>query len=113
MLNTQAGLDKEKYLMICEQMGQEPDPDAIPLSLSDMPHIVQVSHLVFNALPDRFIPLGMEGSRYGGKDLTGISELLKIYELNDTRDRQLALDIVLHLERKAVSRAASLSKKRK
>lgn len=91
--------------MICEQMNITPDPDKFPLELSDMPYQVQLAITIFQSLPDRFNSLGMEGSMYAGKDLASFGTLLEIYEITDSRDRQLILDVILHLDKKSIDRA--------
>lgn len=110
MLKTPDGLNKEKYLMMCEQMGTEPDPDRFPIEMSDMPYVVQLAYSIYQALPEYYISLGMSGSIFGGKDKASLKSLLDIYEVKDARDKQLILDVILHLEKKAVLQAQAKAK---
>jgi hypothetical protein len=73
-------IDIEKYLRICEQLGQEPDPDKMPLDPSDFPEEVQVAFFMFSLLPDNWE--GMSGS-YLGKHWEGIEYFFNIYEVQD------------------------------
>ena len=45
--------------MLCEQLGQEPDPEKMPLETSVFPHEVQVAFFIFELLPDKWD--GMSG----------------------------------------------------
>ena len=58
-------VDLETYLKLCEQLGQEPDPEKMPLDASVFPAEVQVAFFVFGLLPDRWD--SMSGC-YMGKD---------------------------------------------
>ena len=42
----------DQYLEICEQLGEEPDPQKMPLTESDFPTEVQVAFFMFNLLSD-------------------------------------------------------------
>ena len=45
-------LDVEKYLLMCEQLGQVPDPAKMPLEPSAFPEEVQVAFFVFDLLEE-------------------------------------------------------------
>jgi hypothetical protein len=51
--------------MLCEQLGQDPDPNKMPLEASAFPYEVQVAFFMFDLLSDRWD--GMSGT-YLGKD---------------------------------------------
>jgi len=72
----------DTYLRICEQLGQEPDPDKMPLETSDFPEEVQVAFFVFNMLSD--VIEGMSGS-YMGKDWVDCEFVFKLYEIENPR----------------------------
>ena len=42
-------------MLLCEQLGQEPDPDKMPLELSDFPGEVQVAFFMFSLLPESIV----------------------------------------------------------
>jgi len=69
-------------LLVCEQLGQEPDPAKMPLELSDFPEEVQVAFFMFNLLPDHYE--GMSGS-YMGKYWDGIDYFFDLYEVEDPK----------------------------
>jgi len=72
----------DQYLEICEQLGQEPDPQKMPLTESDFPAEVQVAFFMFSLLSDVWD--GMSGS-YMGKDWSHCSQLFQIYEIDDQK----------------------------
>ncbi len=61
-------------------MGEEPDPERMPLETSVFPQEVQVAFFVFNFMPDRWE--GMSGS-YMGKDWSSLEAILNIHEIED------------------------------
>ena len=66
--------------MLCEQLGQEPDPTKMPLELSDFPYEVQVAFFMFSLLSDRWE--GMSGS-YLGKFWDNVEYIFKLYEIEN------------------------------
>lgn len=86
--------------MICEQMGHEPDPRAMPLELEDFPDIVQIAFDIFNTLRDCYIP--GELPIYIGKDLTALPVLYDIYDIRDLDTKQFILKTINILDREAV-----------
>jgi len=72
----------EKYLTICEQLGQEPDPAKMPLTYSDFPEEVQVAFFVFSLLSDYWE--GNSGT-YMGKHWEGLDYLFELYEVENTK----------------------------
>tara|TARA_B100000214_G_scaffold266937_1_gene197833 strand:- start:13164 stop:13526 length:363 start_codon:yes stop_codon:yes gene_type:complete len=75
-------MDLEKYLRICEQLGQEPDPEKMPLEISVFPDEVQVAFFMFNLLSDNWD--GMSGT-YLGKDWSHCDHLFSVYEIEDPK----------------------------
>ena len=73
-------IDTDKYLALCEQLGQEPDPTKMPLELSEFPEEVQVAFFMFSLLPDYWE--GMSGT-YMGKYWNGIEYYFKLYNVSD------------------------------
>ena len=72
--------DLDKYLAICAQLEQEPDPDKMPLTASDFPEEVQVAFFMYDLLSDKWD--GTSGS-YMGKDWVDCEFLFKLYEVED------------------------------
>ncbi len=67
----------DKYLSICEQLGEEPDPNKMPLETSDFPTEVQVAFFIFGFLEDRWE--GMSGT-YMGKTWNNLEYLFTLYD---------------------------------
>lgn len=72
----------EQYLMMCEQMGWEPNEEEMPKDPGFLPFDVQMALIVFNVLPDRFE--GMSGT-WMGKDLSALDVIFKIYDIVDKK----------------------------
>tara|TARA_X000001382_G_scaffold82477_1_gene58215 strand:+ start:1041 stop:1385 length:345 start_codon:yes stop_codon:yes gene_type:complete len=69
-------------LLLCEQLGETPDPAKMPLELSDFPEEVQVAFFMLSLLPDHWE--GMSGT-YLGKYWDGIDYFFKLYEVENPR----------------------------
>ena len=54
--NTDTGMTRERYLEMCEQMGNEPIQEEIPPDIEDFPSIVNEAVNTFNMLGDRIYP---------------------------------------------------------
>jgi hypothetical protein len=67
---------------MCEQLGQEPDPARMPVSLDELPEEVQWAFIVFNHLSDRWE--GTTGT-YLGKDWSPVKFFLDLYEVEDPK----------------------------
>ena len=81
-LTHEQDISVEQYLLLCEQLGKEPDPARLPPSVDDLPEEVQYAFLVFNHLPDRWD--GASGS-YLGKDWAPINFFLDNFEIEDKK----------------------------
>lgn len=79
-VSSHSQLDIDKYLLICEQLGQQPDPSKMPLTSSDFPEEVQVAFFIFSMLSDNWD--GMSGT-YLGKNWTIVFELFDLYGIED------------------------------
>ena len=69
-------------MLLCEQLGEEPDPTKMPLEPSDFPEEVQVAFFMFSLLPDH--GEGMSGT-YMGKYWDGLDYFFKVYEVENPR----------------------------
>ena len=95
---------------MCDQLGQEPDPDQMPPEVGDFPHEIQEAFVVHAMLPDRWD--GSSGS-YMGKDWAPLNDLLDIQGVEDKRtvcfflkhiEGQSAMNINTELKRKQDAR---------
>ena len=67
-------MTKDKYLLVCEQMGTEPSEEKCPPDYGDFPLPLQQAIEVFNRLGDRVYPdIG-----YMGKDYTALPLHMKV-----------------------------------
>jgi len=67
---------------MCEQLGTEPDPARMPVSMDVFPEDVQYAFLIFNYMPDRWE--GMSGS-YMGKEWSSIDFFLNLFGIEDKK----------------------------
>ena len=88
-------MTRERYFKMCEQLGQEPNPEEIPPDIEDFPDIAVQALNTFSNLGDRVYPdIG-----YMGKDFTTLSYYLEMYDIKDT---QLFLELLTYLESRAI-----------
>lgn len=90
-------------------MGHEPDPEAMPLEMSDFPSIVSLGIHLFNQLRDHYIPGEMP--IYSGKDLTALPVLFDIYEITSPIEKEFLLRVINILDTEAVTAARNKAKK--
>ena len=88
-------MTKEAYLEMCEQMGEEPDPERIPIEVTDLSQQTQTALYIMGMLPDN---IGEMSGTYLGKDFTALLSLYKILEV-DKRDWLLYTDLINHCVR--------------
>lgn len=67
---------------MCEQMGWEPDENQMPVDPANLSTNCQYTLILLNALPDKWD--GMSGAWFG-KDYSGLSAIMDIYEIEDRR----------------------------
>ena len=88
-------MDKDRYLSMMDELGQEPDFEEMPPGIEDFPEIVFDAINTFNSLGDRIYPeIG-----YIGKDYTNLPYYLEIYKVDDN---DTFLEILLRLDSEAV-----------
>jgi hypothetical protein len=85
-------------------MGNEPNPDEIPVEIDDLPEELQTIFDLYTKLPDRWDTFN---GVYQGKDLTCLGVILDIKKVED---RATALDLILMID---AAREHQLAKKRK
>lgn len=102
-------MTKEQYLLLCESMGYEPEPDKIPIEWEDFPYIVQLSHTIYNNLSDNYIPGDIP--IFTGKNISGLPVLFDIYEITSPSQKELILQIINILDSEAVKVAKKRAEK--
>ena len=98
-------IDVEKYLKICEELGEEPDPERMPPDASVFPLEVQVAFFVYNHLSDRYE--GMSGT-YLGKEWGPCFKLFELFEVEDTVVTHFFMKMI---ERLTITHSAKLAEK--
>ena len=78
--NSEIKMTKERYLMMCEQLGNEPLAEEIPPEYDDFPYSVQLSINIYSILSDKWE--GFSGT-YMGKDYTLLPYLVKLYNIEN------------------------------
>lgn len=92
-------MTKESYFEMCELLGTEPKESDIPIELDDFPDEVQTAFQIYHVLQDHWE--GMSGT-YMGKILTGIADIMELYEVDrDLRKQILELITMIDRERMA------------
>jgi len=100
-------MTKDRYLEMCEQLNQEPDPERMPPEASDFPDLVIDAINCYNGLGDNVVAdIG-----FVGKDYTSLSHYLEIYDVNNIEDKSLFLEILNFLESRAIKHSQEQMKK--
>ena len=93
--NSTAGMTKEKYLDMKDQLGEKPAWEECPPGEDDFPDVALQAIESFNGLGDRVYPeIG-----YTGKDYTNLPIYLNYYDIKDT---EFFLEILLRLDAEAI-----------
>ena len=102
--NLEIGMTKEKYLTLCEQMGQEPSEEKCPPDYEDFPVPVQQAIEVFNKLGDRVVAdIGYVGKYY---------ETLPLHmEILGVESKEIFLETLLRLDANMIKRSNDEMKK--
>lgn len=93
--NANAGVDRNTYFEICEQLGSEPIESEIPVEFDDFPPEIQEAISVYSKLRDEWD--GFSGM-YMGKNFAGLKDILDIYQV-DSNSRQDILEWVLIIDK--------------
>ena len=91
-------MDKDRYLSMMDELGQDPIPEEIPPGIEDFPQIVIDGINTFNSLGDRIYPeIG-----YIGKDYTNLPLYIEVYKI---KEKDIFLEILLRLDGEAITLA--------
>lgn len=90
--NLQVGMTKQQYFDMCTELGTEPVEAEIPVEEDDFPLEMQQAWLIYKVLRDDWDYMN---GNYIGKNLNGIFDLFKVYDL-DIADYKFYLEL-LHL----------------
>ena len=102
--NTDTGMTRERYLEMCEQMGNDPVEEEIPPDMEDFPPIIAEALHTFNMLGDRIYPeIG-----YVGKDYTNLEHFLELYGIED---KEYFLQLLSWLDARAIKKSSEEMKR--
>ena len=102
--NLDTGMTRERYLDLCEQMGNEPIEEEIPPDWSDLPEIVTHAVNTFNLMGDRVYPeIG-----YVGKDYTNLNHYIELYAIED---KEFFLHVLSWLDSRAIKKSSDQLKR--
>ena len=76
-------MSADQYILMCEQMGWEPKEEELPQDGANLSLECQQALTILNALPDMWE--GMNGT-WLGKDYSGLSAVMDIYEVESRRE---------------------------
>ncbi|MAI59005.1 MAG: hypothetical protein CML56_08520 [Rhodobacteraceae bacterium] len=97
-------MTRERYLELCEQMGNEPIEEEIPPDWSDLPEIVTYAVNTFNLMGDRVYPeIG-----YVGKDYTNLNHYIELYAIED---KEFFLHVLSWLDSRAIKKSSDQLKR--
>jgi len=102
--NIEGKMTYDKYMEMCEQLGQVPVEAEIPPEFHDFPYIVQEAINIYQMLGDRIVAdIG-----YLGKDFSSLNTLFDIYEIEE---KELALEVIMWLDRRNIKASRDDMKK--
>lgn len=102
--NSDTGMTRERYLDLCEQMGNDPIPEEIPPSWEDFPEIVVDAVATFNSMGDRI----QAEVGYIGKDYTNLNHYLEVYGVED---KEFFLQLLNWLDARAIKKSSEEMKR--
>lgn len=102
--NLESKITLDRYLEICEQLGQEPVEEDMPVDWEDLPISVQYAIHIYNKLGNRIqAEIG-----FIGKDYTNLPILLQIYDIDSV---ELTMDVLSWLEDREIKASQDHIKK--
>lgn len=88
---------------MCALQNIEPKISEMPIDIEDFPQTVRDALDMFNRLPDTYVSTDM-GPLYTGKNLASLPIFYDYAYVTHQEDKNLILDIIQHLDSKAVKR---------
>lgn len=83
-------MTKEQYFDMCQQLGSEPIESETPVEFDDFSPEAQTALLIYRVLRDEW---EFVAGNYLGKNINGIFEIFKAYEL-DSKDFRFYLELI-------------------
>jgi hypothetical protein len=88
-------MTRDQYFEMCEMLGNEPLEAEIPVEFEDFPLEVQESFKIYTSLQDNWDYMG---GNYIGKNLSGLRDILEIYEVAK-EDYRTVYELILLIDR--------------
>lgn len=88
-------MTKEAYFEMCDALGSEAIESEIPVEYDDLPIEVQEAIRIYNNLQDSW---DYVGGNYIGKNLSGFSEIVTIFEI-DQSDKRALYELIMHIDK--------------
>lgn len=89
-------MSRDAYIEMCEQLGTEPKPEEMPVSLEDLPLEVELAYHVYNLLPDK---IDSFNGIYYGKALEHCPIMFDFLDIESRKDIFKIVIIIDTLER--------------
>lgn len=102
------GIDVEKYLLVCEQLGQTPDPSKLPPERSMFPVEVLDAFILHDVLSDRWD--GTSGY-YMGKDFSALGTYIDIFNIIDPQQTVWFLKHIEYYNSKTINEKQEAKRK--
>lgn len=106
--NAKLGVDPDKYLAMCEALGDTPDLDKLPPNWDSFPWYVHTSMEIFNALPDTYS--GGMSPVFTGKNYSSLPVMYDLYLVGD-EDKMKIFEVLRFLDNRAREQAIKEAKK--
>jgi len=87
-MNDSLSMTKESYYEMCDMLGNEPNPDELPVEFSDLYTDIQEAYYIYIMLQDTWDQ--MNGT-YTGKNFSGLLDILTLHEVEDKKQCFLLL----------------------
>lgn len=100
-------MTKEQYLDLCEQLGNEPLAEEIPIELHEFPIEVQETLIIYKVLRDEW---EFVAGSYLGKNLSNIFELFNAYGLKQ-EDHRLYYELISMIDSVRIDEMRKQAKK--
>jgi hypothetical protein len=98
--HSSVGMNKDQYLRMVEQTGEEIDWDRCPPDAEDFPDTVLDALNIFHSLGDRIYP----DVGYIGKDFTNLPLLMEIYHVYDY-EKEYVTELLLWLDGRQIEKS--------
>jgi len=90
-------MNKDQYLMMCEQTGEEIDWEKCPPAYEDFPDVVHNALNIYNSMGNRIYP----DVGFTGKDYSNFDFLLELYNVQSF-EKEFLMELLLFLDSREI-----------